>query len=182
MGRWNMGFIIRKMIKEDIKQVQNVAKRSWNDTYEGIIPFNVQENFLKSTYNDEIMQKRLDGSVIFVAVVENNIVGFANFSWVKSGGKVELGAIYLHPEHQRKGIGTALLQEGIRNLEGVREICINVEKENKIGKTFYEAKGFETVEEFDEDFDGHILKTVRMALKVCLLSNRARLWSNTSRK
>ena len=27
---------------------------------------------------------------------------------------------------------------------------------------FYKAKGFEIFEEFDDNFDGHILKTVRM--------------------
>ncbi|WP_404332271.1 GNAT family N-acetyltransferase [Mesobacillus maritimus] len=161
-----MSFVIRKMIKEDIKQVQYVAKRSWNDTYEGIIPFDIQENFLEYAYNDEMLKKRLEGSFLFVAVVENTIVGFANFSPVKKEGEVELGAIYLHPNHQGKGIGSALLQEGIVNVEGVRKVYINVEKENEIGKTFYEAKGFETVEEFDDEFDGHILKTVRMVLKV----------------
>lgn len=161
-----MDFMIRRMIKEDIQQVQNVAKVSWNETYEGIIPFAVQENFLKAAYNDEMIEKRIEGSLLLVAVAEESIVGFANFSTVNNEGAAELSAIYLYPKLQGKGIGTALLQEGIKSLEDVREVYINVEKENKIGKTFYEAKGFELVEEFEEDFDGHILKTVRMLLKV----------------
>lgn len=33
-------------------------------------------------------------------------------------GEVELGAIYLFPEYQGKGIGTFLLQEEINSLEG----------------------------------------------------------------
>ena len=59
-----------------------------------------------------------------------------------------------------------MLQQGIDNLDGIKEIYINVEKDNKIGKTFYEVKGFQVVKEFDDEFDGHILKTVRMVLKV----------------
>jgi ribosomal protein S18 acetylase RimI-like enzyme len=161
-----MEFTIREMKHEDIKQVQNVAKTTWNSTYEGIIPLEIQENFLKSAYNDERMKQRLERSVLFVAEVESEIVGFANFSEVKEDGTAELGAIYLYPDQQNKGIGTALLQKGIEELEGVKEIYINVEKENKIGKTFYEAKSFEVVKEFDDDFDGHILKTVRMVLKL----------------
>lgn len=70
------------------------------------------------------------------------------------------------PEYQGEGIGTALLNEGIKNIAGVKAIYINVEKENNIGTTFYKAKGFEVVSEFDDDFNGHILKTVRMVLKV----------------
>ncbi|MEZ2660870.1 hypothetical protein ACBP89_22945 [Aneurinibacillus aneurinilyticus] len=44
--------------KEDIQQVQQVSKASWNYAYEGIIPFEIQKSFLKFAYNDEMMQKR----------------------------------------------------------------------------------------------------------------------------
>ncbi|MDN4494731.1 GNAT family N-acetyltransferase [Ureibacillus aquaedulcis] len=161
-----MAYVIRKMQKEDIEQVQDVAKTTWNATYEGIIPLEVQENFLESAYNDERMKQRLERSTLFVAEIHGRVVGFANFSLVREDGKVELGAIYLYPEQQGKGIGSALLQKGIKDLDGVKEIYINVEKDNKIGMAFYEARGFEVIKEFDDDFDGHILKTVRMVLKV----------------
>lgn len=113
-----------------------------------------------------MMLRRLNNSIIFVTEVNKKIVGFANYSLLKEEGKVELAAIYLHPENQGKGLGTVLLKEGINTLNGVKEIFINVEKENKIGITFYEAKGFKLVSEFDDNFEGHILKTVRMMLKV----------------
>ncbi|GGA61814.1 GNAT family N-acetyltransferase [Ornithinibacillus halotolerans] len=159
-----MKFTIRKMTNDDVKKVQAVAKQSWNATYEGIIPNNIQENFLKAAYSDEMMQRRLEGSFLFVVEVDQNVVGFANFSPVKEGGEIELGAIYLLPEYQGKGIGSALLETGINKISGIKDIYINVEKDNQIGKTFYEAKGFEVVKEFDDNFDGHILKTIRMVL------------------
>jgi ribosomal protein S18 acetylase RimI-like enzyme len=162
----SMNFHIRSMHSGDIQEVKQVAKRSWNDTYEGVIPLEIQECFLKSAYNDEMMQKRLESSFIYVSEVDGKIVGFANFSPVTEDGRTELLAIYLSPEHQGKGIGTALLNEGLKNLEGAKGVFVNVEKENKIGKTFYQAKGFKVVSEFDDDFDGHTLKTVRMVLKM----------------
>lgn len=158
--------IIRTMHVEDIPQVQDVAKKSWNATYEGIIPFEIQEKFLKVAYNNDRMKQRLERSFLFVAEIDSNVVGFANFSPVNDEGKAELGAIYLYPEHQGKGIGSALLQKGINELEGVEEIYINVERDNEIGKSFYDAKGFQVLKEFDDDFEGHILKTVRMVLNV----------------
>ncbi|MEW4194201.1 GNAT family N-acetyltransferase [Bacillus altitudinis] len=164
-----MEFSIRKMKPVDIKQVQDVAITTWKATYEGIIPLEIQENFLKFAYNNERMKQRLERSIILVAEVNDKVVGFANFSPInKEDRKVELSAIYLYPEQQGKGIGSALLQEGIKVLDNVNEIYINVEKDNKIGRIFYEAKGFEVVKEFDDDFDGHILKTVRMVLKVSI--------------
>jgi ribosomal protein S18 acetylase RimI-like enzyme len=166
IGVENRMSIIRSMEKKDIEQVQQVAKTSWNHTYEGIIPGQIQESFLKSAYNYGMMQKRLEGSFMFVSEVDGKVVGFANFSPVKAYGVIELAAIYIEPEYQGKGIGTGLLQEGIKQIDGIKEIFINVEKENDVGLTFYKAKGFVVVSEFDDDFDGHILKTVRMVLKI----------------
>lgn len=103
---------------------------------------------------------------MLVAVVEDHIVGFANYSPLKEDATAELSAIYLYPEYQGNGIGTSLLNEGIKLLNGVKEIYINVERDNKSGRDFYNAKGFTVVSEFDDNFDGHILKTVRMVLKV----------------
>jgi RimJ/RimL family protein N-acetyltransferase len=130
-------FDIREMNSGDIKQVQQVAKRSWNYTYGGIIPLEIQKSFLKSAYNDEMMQRRLESSFIYISEVDGKIVGFANFSPVKEEGKTELLAIFLNPEFQGKGLGTALLNKGIKNLEVAKEVFINVEKENNIGTTFY---------------------------------------------
>ncbi|WP_044338809.1 GNAT family N-acetyltransferase [Rossellomorea aquimaris] len=161
-----MEYTIRKMEKQDINQVQKVARKSWNTTYEGIIPLEIQESFLNSAYSDEMMRKRLEVSSLYVAEKDGKIVGFANFSPVKEEGEVELGAIYLDPEHQGGGIGTALLQEGIKDLSGVRSIYISVEKENKTGTHFYRARGFRVVSEFDDDLEGHITKMFRMVLNV----------------
>lgn len=153
-----MNCTIRRMLIEDTKQVQDVAKKSWNATYEGIIPNNIQENFLKGAYNDEMMQKRLSHSLLLVAEVENKIAGFANFSPVNEQGQSELSAIYLYPEYQGHGIGTALLDNGIAMLENLKEVYLDVEKDNTIGTNFYKAKGFKIVDEYDDNFDGHILK------------------------
>lgn len=161
-----MDFTIRHAKKEDLESVQQVAKTSWNATYEGIIPVHVQNNFLKMAYSDEMMDRRLQHTLLLVAELDGNIIGFANFSPVNANGEAELSAIYIYPNNQGNGVGTSLLQKGIEELIGVKKIYINVEKENEIGKRFYEAKGFEVVSEFDDDFDGHILKTVRMVLNV----------------
>lgn len=135
-----MDYTIRRMLIEDAKEVQDVAKKSWNATYEGIIPNNIQENFLKGAYNDEMMEWRLSNSLMLVAEADNMIAGFANFSSVNEKGQAELSAVYLLPEYQGEGIGSALLNTGIKKLENVREIHLDVEKDNTIGTAFYKAK------------------------------------------
>ncbi|MGY0694642.1 N-acetyltransferase family protein [Virgibacillus sp. FSP13] len=161
-----MDYLVRNMKRDDIPHVQYVAKTSWNSTYEGIIPREIQDNFLRVAYNDDRMEKRLAGSYLYVVETGGEIVGFANFSPVNKEGKAELGAIYLLPDYQGYGLGTTLLNRGIAELKGVKEIFISVEKDNEIGKRFYEAKGFDVISEFDDNFDGNILKTIRMVLHV----------------
>jgi len=163
---FKIDFKIRKMQPEDTKHVQDVAKKSWNSTYKDIIPLEIQENFLKTAYNGNMMAKRLEQSYLFIAEVKGKIVGFANFSSVKEEGQIDLLAIYLYAEYQGQGIGSALLNEGIKKVDNAKEIRVNVEKDNHIGMDFYKTKGFEIMNEFDEDFNGHSLKTIQMVLKV----------------
>lgn len=156
---------IRKMKKRDIPQVQEIAKVSWYATYTGIIPVRIQKNFLKIAYSKKTMKRRLKQTIVYVAEVDGEIVGFANYSPVTEEGKTELGALYLHPDYQGKGIGTAFLRQGIEEL-GAREIHLTVEKNNKIGRAFYAAKGFELVNEYEDMLEDHVLQTMQLVLKV----------------
>lgn len=160
-----MELIIREIKEHEFHHVQNIAKVSWNYTYAGIIPIKIQEKFLNSAYSDENMQRRVDNSLLLVAYNKEKAVGFANFTSVSSEGKVELGAIYLLPSYFGQGIGTALLKEGMEYLLGVKEIYINVEKDNKIGLNFYRKKGFEAISQFQDELDGHTLQTIQMVLR-----------------
>nr|WP_226671367.1 GNAT family N-acetyltransferase [Metabacillus litoralis] len=159
-----MNINVRSMTKQDIQSVQRVAKTSWNTTYEGIIPVEIQENFIHTAYSDEMLEKRLLNTVFLVAEIDGEIIGFVNFIPLKNESKVELGAIYLYKEYQEKGIGTALLDEGIKLFPNVKKVYVNVEKENESGLSFYKARGFVIETEYDDLFDGHMLKTVRMIL------------------
>ncbi|WP_409369777.1 GNAT family N-acetyltransferase [Lysinibacillus sp. 38-6] len=158
-----MTLIIRQMNKDDISFVQKIAQTSWYVTYEGIIPKQIQDRFLQAAYNENRLLVRLQKSPFLIAQMGETIVGFANFSNVNEG-QAELLAIYLDPAYQHMGIGSALLENGIQKLQGAVSLTVCVEKDNTIGRQFYMAKGFQQVEEFDDLFDGHMLKTLRLAL------------------
>lgn len=157
---------IRQMNISDIPQIQRVARESWNATYGGIIPIDAQESFLLAAYSEQMLTRRFEQSILFVAEADGRIIGFANYSQMRECGEVELGAIYLLPAYQGKGIGSSLLKTGIKHFEGVKTLLINVAKENKLGRSFYNSKGFKAVDEFDDPFEGVIVKTVTMVLEI----------------
>jgi len=160
-----METIIRKMKKKDIGELQKVARESWAAAYAGIIPDDIQQKFIDRAYSDDMLKIRLKRTTILVSEENKRIVGFANFSPVSESGIAELIAIYLLPEYHRKGIGTGLLEAGLEMLSP-QELQLNVEKQNEAGFAFYRSKGFEVIDEFDEDFDGHTLHTMKMSMKL----------------
>ncbi|RKN74142.1 GNAT family N-acetyltransferase [Paenibacillus ginsengarvi] len=162
-----MAVTIRLMEKRDTEEVRKVARATWHHTYEGIIPERVRTRFLDAFYNDEAILRRMTGSILLVAEREDGIVGFANFfSSRRDPSEAELGAIYILPEAQGGGIGTLLLQEGIGRLrlQGATRLLANVERSNRKGLSFYEAKRFKASGEKEELFYGYALRTVQMKL------------------
>ncbi len=149
------------MTLNDIVAVKQIAKITWNDTYEGIIPTKIQNLFIERSYSNAMMMKRLEKTAVYVAIHNNEVVGFANFTRIDEDGDSELTAIYLLPSHQHLGYGKQLLSEGLRNIKDANQLHVYVESENRKGRAFYERNNFTYIEEFDEYFEGHPLSTAK---------------------
>ena len=153
--------MIRTGTAQDITAVQEIAHISWNDTYQDIIPMNIQQSFLDKSYSVPMMEMRLKKTILLLAEHEGQPVGFANFTKLDDDGDAELIALYMKPEHQRHGYGKKLLDSGLSYLLDGSNLFVYVESENLKGRNFYEANGFEFVEEFEELFEGHPLQTAK---------------------
>ncbi len=160
-----MATLIRRATFADIIAIRRIATITWTQTYQHIIPQDIQAIFLQRNYSDHAMRNRLERSLLLVAETDGEINGFANFFSSKVDvEEAELGAIYILPEWQSKGIGTQLLHKGIEELSGVKRLFVDVEKDNLKGYTFYSSKGFVVIKEYEEQFHGHKLKLLKMVL------------------
>lgn len=153
--------MIRAITLEDLTTVQQIAKISWNDTYKGIIPEEIQNLFLDKAYSNTMLAKRMEKTIFLLAEYENNVVGFANFTYVDEDGDAELTAIYVLPEFQQLGLGKKMLLAGLSEMPTGKQLFVYVESENTSARIFYERFGFECLEEFDEYFEGHPLSTAK---------------------
>ena len=68
--------------------------------------------------------------------------------------KNEVGAIFIHPSHQGKGFGRALMDKAVA-LRG--RLFLDVFKENSIGRAFYDRYGFRTAREHIHQQTGNAL-------------------------
>ncbi|WP_414048101.1 GNAT family N-acetyltransferase [Macrococcus equi] len=164
-----MAFNIRIATYYDITEIQNVAKVSWHETYEGIIPVDIQNKFLDESYNEVMLKKRINKSILLVATYDKNIFGFVNLSYLLERNKSLLMAIYILKAYQGKGIGSKLLSEAISNIDtNTKEVTfeVEVEKENTSAIQFYQSKNFVISEEYVDYFYDYPLQTVKMTMKL----------------
>lgn len=128
--------IIREMSLTDVESVRAIAVAAWRDTYSGFIPADIQEKVLKDAYSNE------------------EIMGYAFFSGDLSDKNGFLESLYVHPNHQGKGIGKQLLLIGLANFKDPTTLSLTVYKGNP-NISYYEIEGFEVVKENKGEFYGH---------------------------
>jgi GNAT superfamily N-acetyltransferase len=151
------------MAASDYAEVRGIARKTWADTYAGVIPEDVQKEFVERVYSDDMLAWRAGRGMFLVAEEGGSIVGFADFNRPFDDDRiVSLAAIYILPGEQRKGAGSMLLEEGIRLAPDANRLVVRFERGNHVARSFYERRGFERVGESEEDFLGHPSRMVEM--------------------
>jgi ribosomal protein S18 acetylase RimI-like enzyme len=156
---------IRKADVGDAGAIAVVQVRTLHAAYAGLLP---QEHLDRRTvevrtaqWNDRLRAGQED---VFVACdARGTVVGFATglaSSEPVDGFDGEIGAIYVLPEAQGRGIGKQLLRTVAAALraKGFRAAWRRVLSENHPARGFYEKCGAEVVCETEEDIDGFIYR------------------------
>jgi ribosomal protein S18 acetylase RimI-like enzyme len=160
---------VRLAVAQDAVEIGNVARRTWNDAYAGIIPPENQERLLGRWYAPAALEKAIGRreSWFYVAVVQGEVIGFAQFI-MGENGRGELTRIYVLPEWQRREVGSGLLREGLAALstQGAGEVFVHVEKGNARAIGFYERRGFHQVREFSAELPEQNLELLEYALSL----------------
>ena len=155
--------VIRRAEVTDLSKVETVARATWPVAYAGIIPDEVQRRLLDSWYSPESLRRALaaQGASFFVAESRGEVIGFAQFVR-RSSESVELTRIYVLPDWQRSGIGMRLLAVGLAEFteEGLKQVTVQVERENRNGRRFYERAGFAESRGLSHDVQGFVLSLV----------------------
>ena len=143
---------------------------SWRTSYAGILPAAVVDAE-SAGKTEEGWRRRLSrasgANAVFAAEAEGQLVGFASCG----PGRDPLGplegevyALYLLQEHQRRGLGRALVAECARHFvrQGVFGFYLWVLKANR-ARLFYESVGGEPVAEKEESLGGHAFGEIAYA-------------------
>jgi ribosomal protein S18 acetylase RimI-like enzyme len=105
-----------------------------------------------------------------VAVQEQKVIGIAQYRR-RSDGQGELVRIYVHPDHQRRGIGHTFLVTGLTAMAAANvHFCyVSAEVNNTSTRAFYERIGFRPHREYGRFLGDQIIRLVEYSARVTSL-------------
>jgi ribosomal protein S18 acetylase RimI-like enzyme len=142
------GLNIRLVTHADLPQVARVARITWDATYYQTIDPENRREFLERSYQPENLADAVDapGHWFYVAEFEQEVVGFGHFlqRYHPTQRRAELVRLYVLPECQHEGIGTAILKTGFAALAQahIQQCFVSVQASNTPARKFYEGHGF----------------------------------------
>ncbi len=144
---------IRSANADDVAAIRAVARETWHDTYDELDATTIDRT-VDDWYTDDSMPLEAPGTIVLVAELDGEIVGFTHA--VALSETADILRLYVHPDAQGEGIGTALhtqLLEAIErfDVERVRSLDFAF---NDVSRAFYEGLGFEQTSKGTVEIDG----------------------------
>ena len=81
---------------DDVREIQNVARTTWEHAYREAIPEDVRAAFVSQAYSADLLRRWMESNVFLVAAQGEDLRGFADFRPL-SDTEAELAAIYVLP-------------------------------------------------------------------------------------
>ena len=161
---------IREAALADAEVLARVHVLTWRDAYRGLVPDDVLDSLSidqrTKVWETILADQRLDAHS-WVAKSGRDVIGFVYAGRSRDEDTTEevgeVFSMYVLPEHQRSGIGSALLEVASNWLfERFRSARLWVLEDNAAGRQFYERSGWRTDAEVKEIAMGaELLREVR---------------------
>lgn len=170
-----MNYTIRPATLADVTAIAEVARYTWNVTYARSVATHNRQQFLDQAYAPHALYEALEyeSGWFYVAVRARSVVGFAQYLQ-RLDNQGELVRIYVHPDHQRLGIGRAFLATGLAAMAatGISRCYVSVEVSNVGARAFYERLGFRPRREYGRFLGDQIVRLVEYAASIADLLDR----------
>jgi putative acetyltransferase len=152
-------FTLRKAFSTNFGQVEMIRKYAKGDL-EAVLDIWLEASARAHDFvGREFWESRLDDMrTIYLPASENHVYemdsGMVGFCSLHGDG---LAALFVLPEHQGQGVGTALLDHAKARRP---RLHLSVYKENRAACGFYLSQGFSVVREQPDEHTGHLEYTM----------------------
>lgn len=125
----------------DAITIAHLRQRIWADTYRGIYPVEMIEQFDYGWHTrQDLARIQSSAYMVYLIMEEDSPVGYLN---LKHGETLKLMSLYILPEYQRRGIGRSAFRLVRRHCaeHGISRFTCQCHPQNGSARAFYEAMG-----------------------------------------
>jgi ribosomal protein S18 acetylase RimI-like enzyme len=129
--------------REHLPDIAHLAGVIWRSYYPRIISGEQIEYMLGRMYDLTTLENELSNGICFDRLlIGDELAGFSSYGSV--GQTMKLYKLYIHPDAQRRGLGTQMLHhlEQLARARGFPKVVLGVNKANSQAITAYEKNGF----------------------------------------
>jgi ribosomal protein S18 acetylase RimI-like enzyme len=137
---------IRSADHKDLETIRDLLQRTWHATYDAIYGADKVDAITNSWHSIEALRRRLSKprSEFVIADDGEDILGMA-YASMDTDRTVTLHQLYVNPDAQGRGAGTALLVEMESAFPSAARMRIEVEPANDKAVAFYLKNGYREV-------------------------------------
>jgi ribosomal protein S18 acetylase RimI-like enzyme len=143
--------LIREWTLGDVPAVQHVLLATWLDAYASFIPEEDLRTYFDHHYGLHALEAMFHdpGFSGFLAEIDGAVAAVARNQFDVTEHRFYVSSLYVLPEYQGMGLGTALMEAAATRarLYHVHEIWLGVMKQNRPALEWYKGMGFQFVEE-----------------------------------
>ena len=146
---------IIKVNKQDIPIIKKLAEHLWPVAFASILSANQIQYMMEMMYSHTSLEKQMNAGHQYVIARRNGInVGYMSYeTGFNKSDKTKIHKLYISTEHQRQGVGKALIyyvsQQAIQSDNNA--IFLNVNKHNTKAINFYNKHNFLLIREEEID-------------------------------
>jgi GNAT superfamily N-acetyltransferase len=147
---------VRRAVENDIEGIQAVGTSAWWDTYPGLFPDEFIEQNLARWWAAERLKQAIESEehIVLVAEEDEDVIGVAH-TQIRDDNSAILWKLYVLKEHRGRGVGTALVEESIKQFPPqVETYYTEYHSENRRAAAFYASRGFVFDRTKEDDFHG----------------------------
>lgn len=152
---------ITKPQPENAEKLKSIALKTWKETYKDIFTEETIEEVVNDWYDEEDLKKQFEDPYFYIAKESGQLIGYIHATIEEN--VLKLHRLYILPDYWGQGIGTQLYEKITTEAKpNADKIKLEVLKQNKVGKNFYNSKGFRIQKIEDVELKGENATQLKM--------------------
>jgi GNAT superfamily N-acetyltransferase len=159
---------IRRATAGDVDAICEIGRETWVDTYGSWHSDAVRQRILSVWFDPPRLTAVIDSPTAFIAVASDESAKIIGILSARVQDKIHpwIARVYVLPQHQRRGVGTALVGALLGECPDARSLRLEVQVGNDKGLTYWQHQGFVETGFREESVAGETMKLIEMEKRI----------------